>query len=81
MGATEDFAAAVTCRGVPVVAPEAGEHTVTPAVAEEHTVTPPTVRLRGVLKTVPPESQACTTTLCVPDPTARLTSRLAADVR
>ena len=40
-----------------------------------------TVTVKGDLNTTPLESHACTTTLCVPEATARLTSRLAADVR
>jgi hypothetical protein len=39
-----------------------------------------TVTVKGDLNTAPLESHACTTTLCVPEVTARLTSRFAADV-
>jgi hypothetical protein len=44
-------------------------------------VAPLTVRVSGVLKTAPVESQACTTTLCVPDPMATEISSLLAEMR
>lgn len=81
IGPSEDLAAAVTCTGSDTVAPAAGEQTVTPVVLAEQlpgTVAEPTVMLTGVLNTAPLESQACTTTLCVPVATDRLTFRLAA---
>ena len=40
-----------------------------------------TVTVKGDLNTTPLESHACTTTLCVPEATARFTSRLAVDVK
>lgn len=82
IGPRDDLAAAVTCTGDPSVEPVAGAQTVTPVVLAVHVVdAPPTVMVNGVLKTDPPEFHAWTTTLCVPIPTARLTSRLAALVR
>jgi len=63
------------------VLPSAGEQTVTPMVlaVQPVAVEPlPTVRVKAFLKTVPVESHACTTTLCVPEETVRLVSRLAA---
>ena len=84
-----DFAAALKCTGEATVLPEAGEQTFTPTTAVVHPVgvgvgvgvgAVPTLMLKGVLKTAPLESQACTTMLWVPELTGRLTSRLAADV-
>ena len=83
IGPRDDLAAAVTCTGEASLEPPAGVQTVTPVVLAVHVVPEvvPTVMVNGVLKTDPPEFQACTTTLCVPALTARLTSRLAALVR
>lgn len=82
IGPKDDLAAAVTCTGDPSVEPADGAHTVTPAALAVHAAeAPATVIAKGVLKTDPPEFHAWTTTLCVPMPTARLTSRLAALVR
>ena len=84
MGPAADLAAAVTCTGDATVAPGVGEQTVTPTVAAEHAPGVPWVTVSVMsedLTTAPLEFQACTTTLCVPELTAMLTSRLAADVR
>ena len=82
IGPRDDLAAAVTCTGEASLEPAIGEQTVTPVVLAVHVPeVADTVMVNGVLKTDPPEFQACTTTLCVPALTARLTSRLAALVR
>ena len=79
IGPRDDLAAAVKCTGDPFVEPAEGAQTVTPVLVAVHAADPPaTVMVKGVLKTDPPEFHAWTTTLCVPMPTARLTSRLAA---
>ena len=82
MGAAADLAAAVTCTGEATVAPGAGEQTVTPTVAAVHGPGLPWVTVSVIgedLKTAPLESHAWTTTLCVPEVTARLVARFAAD--
>jgi len=106
IGPAPDFAAAVTCTGEEVTAPDTGVQTVTPVTAAVHCegvgvevgvgvgvgvglgvgvgvgLGPVlTVMLNGVLNDAPLEPHACTTTLCAPMLTGRLTSRLEAFTR